>query len=300
MSPSSPLSAPTDPEATADEPDGYRYHLLRAATTRFQRNIPALTADELKQAEALARRSFSLEDRVLRSPEADEVLIPEAQVERAFSEVAQRYSSQDELEEDLERNGLDTAQLRRALRRELIFDAAMQRVGAQHAPISDADARLFFELHCERFATPETRDARHILITINDDYTENCRAAARARIDAIAERLQQQGAGDDLPERFAQQAQAVSECPTALEGGKLGTLRRGQLYPELDTALFALPPGAVSDVLESELGFHLLLCEAVNPPRSPPFDQVRTRIQQALEQRRRKERQFEWLASLAP
>lgn len=288
-----------DPEAASDEPDGYRYHLLRAATTRFQRNIPALADDELKQAEALARRSFSLEERVLRSPEANEVLIPESQVEQAFSEVAQRYASPAELEEDLERNGLDTGQLRRALRRELIFNAAMQRVGAQHAPISEADARLFFELHCERFAKPETRDARHILITINDDYAENCRAAARARIEAIAERLQQHGAADDLPERFAQQAKAASECPTALEGGKLGTLRRGQLYPELDAALFALQAGAVSGILESELGFHLVLCEAINPPQSRPFDQVRPRIHQALEQRRRKERQSEWLASLA-
>jgi peptidyl-prolyl cis-trans isomerase C len=83
-----------------------------------------------------------------------------------------------------------------------------------------------------------------------------------------------------------------------MEGGRLGTLNRGQLYPALDAALFELAAGQLSGVLESELGFHLLLCEAIHPAKSLPFDQVRTRIHQALEQRRRKEQQRHWLASL--
>ena len=76
-----------------------------------------------------------------------------------------------------------------ALRRELTFDAVMQRIAAGHVPIAETDERLFYELHRDRFTAPEQRTARHILITINDDYSENTRSAARARLEAIAEKL---------------------------------------------------------------------------------------------------------------
>jgi peptidyl-prolyl cis-trans isomerase C len=227
------------------------------------------------------------------------VLIPDTQVQRAYREIRQRYASDAEFEEDLNRNGLTGVQLRQALRRELIFDAVMQRVGARHAPITETDERLFFELHRDRFTAPETRAARHILITINDDYPENSRTASRARIEAIAERLSA-GADDPaaLTQRFARLARKGSECPTAMEGGQLGTLGRGQLYPALDAALFTLEAGAVSGIVESELGFHLILCETIHAAKSPPFAKVRERIRQALEQRRRKDEQRRWLASL--
>jgi peptidyl-prolyl cis-trans isomerase C len=291
---SHPHSAPP-----AAEPEGYRYHLLRAATARFQRNIPALSRDELAEAERHAKRSFALEEQVLNSSEARDVLIPDTQVHRAYQAVKERYASQSELEADLARNGLSRGQLRQALRRELIFDAVMQRVGARHAPITDADERLFYELHRERFETPESRTARHILVTINDDYPENRRDAALARIEAIRERLRVHAAEPSaLLHAFIDEARKGSECPTAMDGGGLGTLGAGHLYPALDRALFELAAGQLSGVLESELGFHLLLCEAIHPAKTQPFDQVRARLHEALEQRRRKEQQRQWLKSL--
>ena len=312
---------PAASDQQAGEPEGYRYHLLRTATARFQRNIPALSREELAEAERQAKRSFVLEEQVLNSDEARDVLIPDTQIQHALQAVEQRYQSQSDLEADLERNGLNSRQLRQALHRELIFDAVMQRVGAGHAPVTEADERLFFELHHERFDTPETRAARHILITINDDYPENSRDAARARIEAIGERLRvqadaqagthggaqaahaaQAGTQADDPaallNAFIDEARKNSECPTAMEGGQLGTLKPGQLYPALDAALFDLAEGQLSSVLESELGFHLLLCEAIHPAKTLAFEQVRERIHQALEQRRRKEQQKQWLASL--
>lgn len=296
-------SRPTAPKQQDAEPEGYGYHLLRAATARFQRNIPSLSAEELAEAERQAKRSFELEELVLGSDEARDVLIPDTQVQRAYQAVKQRYESQNALEADLKRNGLNSRQLRHALRRELIFDAVMQRVGARHAPISEADERLFYELHRERFDTPEARTARHILITVNDEYPENHRDVARARIEAIGERLRakaraQPGDPAALRDGFSDEARKGSECPTAMEGGQLGTLGPGQLYPALDAALFTLDAGQLSAVLESELGFHLLLCETIHPAKTLAFDQVRERIRQALEQRRRKEQQRQWLANL--
>ena len=275
----------------------YRYHLLRAASERFHTNVGALDEHQRAEAERQAAQTFELEELVLDSDEARDVLIPDTQLHRAYLAVKGRYADEAEFDADLARNGLDAAGLRRALRRELIFDAVMQRVGARHAPITDTDEELFYTLHQERFATPEQRGARHILVTINDDYDENRRDTARARLEVIAAKLRQ--AGDDgVVQGFARLARRHSECPTALEDGKLGNVVRGQLYPQIDAVLFALEEGAISGIVESPIGFHLLLCERIQPARALPFQQVRERIRKALEQRRRRDTQRAWIAEL--
>ena len=295
--------------ATAPEA-AWRYHLLRAASERFGRAITALDAAGRQQVEAQAERTLALETRVLASVEARDVVIPSEHLEQAIASVASRYADTAELTADLDRNGLDLAGLRTALHRELVFDAVLLGIGGRHAPVTETDERLFFELHRERFAIPERRRARHILITINDDYPENRRETARARLEAIAAGLHDRrmgpasGVGDPVPDghaliqRFSRAAREHSECPTALDGGKLGRVTRGQLYPEIDAALFALAAPAVSGINESPVGFHLVLCEEIEPAATVPFAKARGRIREALEKRRRHDCQREWIATL--
>lgn len=276
----------------------WRYHLLRAAVERFSVGVAALTPTQRAEAESQAERTLALEERVLASAEARDVVIPLEQIEQAVGAVARRYGNAGEFSADLAANGLDEAGLRHALRRELLFDAVMQRVGAQHAPVDETDERLFYELHLERFHTPERRTARHILITINDDYAENHREQARARLAELADALAGCADPDTLTARFIAAAERHSECPTAMDGGSLGQVSAGQLYPEVDAALFALAAGGVSAICESPLGFHLVLCEAIEPAVTVPFEAVRARLHAALLQRRRRECQRAWLASL--
>jgi peptidyl-prolyl cis-trans isomerase C len=278
---------------TTAKPPEYRYHVLRAAADQYACGLAALSDAQWPQVEARAEQSFALETLVLNAPEAQAVCIPEAQIEQALAEVRSRYSDEREFIEELALNGLDLPVLRRALQRELCFDTAIRGVGARHAPVTAADEQLFYEQHAGRFRQPETRHARHLLITINDDFAENARAAAKARIEALAQEMHP---GD--AEAFGQLARSHSECPTALEDGRLGRLPPGQLYAALDSALFALAEGEISGVLESPLGFHLLFCEAIVPAQEVSFEQARERIHQALSQRRQREAQKAWIAAL--
>ncbi len=290
------MTPPTAPQPTP-APE-YHYHLLRAATERFQCNIASLEPGQRDEAETLARRTFDLETLVLDSDEAREVVIPQAMLDQAFAAVRDRYENETEFNHDLARNGLDPEVLRRALRRELTFDAAMQRVGARFEPVAETDLHIFYEMHRERFDRPERRRARHILITINDDFADNTRAAARARIDRLAGTLARPGGGEDLAERFEQLARRHSECPSALEGGSLGTLTQGKLYPAVDAALFALEQGGISPVVESEVGLHLVFCEAIEPADHLTLEQARPRLREALEARRRRDAQRTWIDGL--
>jgi peptidyl-prolyl cis-trans isomerase C len=288
------LSLDSMPETmtATGRPPVYRYHLLRAALGAGYAGLAELDGKCLTDIERQADRSFDLESLVLSSPEAASVAIPPGRIEVALSELRGRYPDRNAFIADLMGNGLDEETLGHALERELIFDAVMQAVSSKRPDVTEIDERLFFELHKERFSRPERRTARHILITVNDEFEENRRDASLSRIERLAEKL------DGRPNRFPSLAKKHSECPSAMEEGRLGTLSRGRLYPELDAVLFSLPEGGISGPVESDMGFHLLWCEKIHRGVAPPFSKVRPRIRRLLEERAARNCQKAWISAL--
>lgn len=280
--------AEKQPEITPE----FSYHLLRNALNAYQKNLSQLEPNEYSLVYRKAIKSYELETLVIASPEAEGLVIPEQQLDESVAAVASRYSGRDEFLDDLQSNGLDEEGLRKALYRELVFDNVMQRVAANSAEVSELDIHLFYEMHHERFQTSESRVARHLLITINPDYPENTREAAHERLRQVSDKLAGRG------NRFEEFAKRYSECPSAMEGGKLGEVPRGQLYESLDAALFKMAEGEISGIVESELGFHILYCEQIKPARKVPLTKAAPRIREVLGERQRRNCQKAWLASL--
>jgi peptidyl-prolyl cis-trans isomerase C len=285
------------PEAAAAEPL-LAYHLLRIAHEHFHCAPEALDGPRQHEARQIALRQLLIENAVLASPEAVGVAVPAASVEAALAGVREHYRGEDgaldcaAMARDLEGQGLDEGGLRRALERQLRVEAVVERAVPMPEPVGETEASLYYYLHVADFTRPEQRRARHILVTVNEQFAENARDRARARLEAIAGRLRRD------PGRFSEQALKHSECPTSLQGGLLGTLRRGVLYPELDAVLFALREGEISVVAESPLGFHLLCCEQVLPETVLPLAEVMPRLRTHLAEQQRRRQQKLWLAGL--
>jgi len=277
------------PEVMAD---GVAYLVLKAAQKLYGKGPSALQPDESERVQQMAQRQHELEALVLAAPEARGVVVPPSTLEAAMQEVHGRFANEDEFVDVLVSNGLDEASFAIALERDMKVEAILEKVATQAARISDMDVELYYQYHPEQFRRPETRQVRHILITINESIAENTRSEARRRIEEIAVRLAKE------PQRFEEQALKHSECPTALDGGRLGDLPRGKLFPELEQALFGLQAGEVSGVLESELGFHVLRCDAITAAGVLGYDQARQHIRKLMEKKRKRTCQQVWLKCL--
>lgn len=271
---------------------GTVYQRLKIARQLFSKSLEALAPDERAKVDSVAVRQCELEALILGAPEAASVMLPASTVEANLMDIRARYPDEDGYQADLQRIGLDEAGLRAAVERDMRVEAVLEKIGARAAAVSDTDVEIFWFMHKDRFRRPETRVLRHILITVNETLAGNDRASAKEKIDAIRARLLKS------PERFEEQALKHSECPTAMNGGLLGTAPRGQLYPELEAAAFALPEGGLSEVVESELGFHVLRCDAINAERTLSLAEARQKIRDHLEGQRRGICQKSWINAL--
>lgn len=214
-----------------DEPHGI-YLALKLAAKLYSKPLEVLATDELRRVKTVAAKQHEIETLILTTPEAASVMLPETSIEASLMEIRERYASEEDFNAELRRMGLDAPSLRQAVERDMVVEAVLERIATRSATVSDTEVEIFWFMHMDRFRRAETRVLRHILVTINEQVAGNERPAARARIDAIHARLTKS------PERFAEQALKHSECPTAMNGGLLGTLPRGQLYPELEAVAF--------------------------------------------------------------
>jgi peptidylprolyl isomerase/peptidyl-prolyl cis-trans isomerase C len=274
-------SAQTDP-----------YALLRAALALFKKTPDELQADELRQAAAQAVNEFTIENRILNAPEAGAVIISDKELLAAYQEIRDRYDNEEWFLSDLEKNHLDKDSLNAALYRQCRVNVVMELIASRAPDINEVEIGLYYHLHPEQFNLPERREACHIFMSINPDYPENTREAAWSRMQELKAKLQKK------PYKFADLALKHSECPTALQGGVLGIVPRGKLYPELDAVLFSIKVGEISDIVESEIGFHLVLCKQIQRAETLSLQKATPKIRELMLERSRRTCQRAWLASL--
>jgi peptidyl-prolyl cis-trans isomerase C len=285
------------------------YNLLRAALLLFKKSPDELAEAELQQAKTQALNEFKLESRVLNTPEAAAVIITEQELQQAYQEIRDRYDdddckdaggramhgviAEDAFFSDLEKNQLNKDSLQAALHRQCKVNTVLELVASRAPAISEADIGIYYHLHADQFHRPERREVCHIFISINPDYPENTFETALIRAQDLAEKMHKK------PHKFADLALRHSECPTALQGGVLGIVARGTLYPELDAVLFNLKQGEVSEVVKSEIGFHILLCKSIQKPETLSLAKATPKIRQLMNDRARSTCQRAWLAGLS-
>jgi peptidyl-prolyl cis-trans isomerase D len=137
---------------------------------------------------------------------------------------------------------------------------------------SGARAKDFYDGHPERFNKPEKVHARHILVKVPKDANEQQVEEAKTRAAAVRARV---AGGED----FAKVAGEVSDDPgSKAKGGDLGSFQRGQMVKPFEDVVFMMEPGAISDVVRTDFGFHVIQLEEKNAAESQIFDDAKREI----------------------
>jgi peptidyl-prolyl cis-trans isomerase D len=151
----------------------------------------------------------------------------------------------------------------------LDLDTLKQRVS-----VSEDDLRRSYKENLPRYTAPEERRASHILIKAEKSATPEQRKAARAKAEQLLAQLQKN------PAQFAELAKKNSDDPgSAANGGDLDFFGHGAMVKPFEDAAFALKPGQLSGVVESDFGFHIIELTAIRGGQAQAFEAVRAQIE---------------------
>ena len=115
--------------------------------------------------------------------------------------------------------------------------------------MTDEDISLFYKDNPANFSVPEQIQASHILLSLEPDATDEVKKKKRSELQAVLEKIKK---GDD----FAELARKHSDCPSKEKGGDLGSFPRGTMVKDFENVAFNLKNDEVSDVVETQFGFH--------------------------------------------
>ena len=140
--------------------------------------------------------------------------------------------------------------------------------------INEADLRSYYDQNAARFGTKEERRASHILISAPASAPAAEREKARAKAQQLLAEVKK------APGTFADVARKNSQDPGSAEkGGDLDFVTRGAMVKPFEDAMFALKKGEISDVVETEFGYHIIQLNDIKPAVIQPFEQARAAIE---------------------
>jgi peptidyl-prolyl cis-trans isomerase D len=119
--------------------------------------------------------------------------------------------------------------------------------------VTEEDSKRFYNENAAKFQGDEKRRASHILIGFGPGATPEAKAQAKKKAEEILAEVKKN------PAKFAELAKKNSQDPGSAEkGGDLGMFGRGAMVKAFEEAAYSMKPGQVSDLVQSEFGFHII------------------------------------------
>lgn len=209
-----------------------------------------------------------------------EGLEPDAEaIESEMARIRSQFPEDEAWQNALEANNTTEAELRSDIVRNQLVQNVLATFVQDDGPVSDAEVRSFYDENPALFEQGQQITASHILISTQGMTEDADIQDARARAEAVRQELL--GGAD-----FAETARQVSEGPSGPNGGSLGTFGRGQMVPPFEEAAFALEPGEISEVVQTQFGFHIIRVSNKTESSIVPLADVRAQVEQFLNQQR--------------
>jgi peptidyl-prolyl cis-trans isomerase C len=213
------------------------------------------------------------------------------QVTAKISESKARFPDNAAFENALKSASLTQKELEDLIRRDLIISNLVDKEVASKTTVSDTEVKKFYDDNIDKFKQGDSIRASHILCGVDPKATDAEKKKAR---DKAEELLKEIKAGKD----FAELAKANSTCPSKAQGGDLGFFGKGQMVPAFESAAFALKPGEVSDVVETQFGYHIIKVTDKKAASIAKFEEVKDKIHAYLKNMKVQKGVIDYIAQL--
>lgn len=205
----------------------------------------------------------------------------EQAVANQFQSLRNSFPGDAEINEWFKKMNTSETDIKAQITRQMAIYQLIETQVVANITISDEESMAYYNSHPEISKQPEQVRASHILIKVDQNSDETQKAEARKKIEEIEKKLKK-------GENFADLAKELSGCPSASKGGDLGYFTKGRMVKPFEDAVFALKPGEVSGIVETQFGYHLIKAVDKKPETKTSFKDTENDIENILKKEKLK------------
>jgi len=232
----------------------------------------------------------------LQEADREKITVEDAEVNEELAErVKTSYGAKtiEEFERMIKEQGVNLEAVRKRLRDSLRVQKVVRRKVALRVSVTDQEIVQYLEENRDKLETGLSYHARHILLAPDEGSADDAAwEAARIKAEMLFTQLTEAGAD------FADMARQHSKDASARDGGDLGTLKRGELSQDIESAILALAPGTVSRPFRSSLGYHVFKLESKDSLEGDGLVRVKQQIRDILFREKYETRLDTWLKEI--
>ena len=222
------------------------------------------------------------------------IKVTDEEIRQAIEDVKKQNSitSQEAFLAALANQGFSFDQYRTQLREQIEKLKLISMEVRAKIQVSETEIREFYEANRAKYTEDEAYRARHIFFKTNEKAgAEEIKRTMTKALMVLAEAK----SGKD----FIELAKTYSEDPVASkDGGDLGIFKKGDMQPELESAIIALKPGEVSELVYTPAGFHIIKLEERISGKLKPLEGLKTEIEETIYKKKSEERFSQWAKEL--
>ena len=214
---------------------------------------------------------------LVQEAKARKIDVPDAEVNAKIDEVKKQFPSEDLFMQTLIDRKLSLDKMKADAKRDIAISRLIDAEIAPRIALKPLQVEEFYKNNQDKFTERERVRASHILIRFPEGADAAAKAQAKTKAQSV---LKDVKAGKD----FAALAKEHSQDPgSAVNGGDLGFFPQGQMVGPFNDVAFKLKPGATSDLVETEFGYHIIRVAEKQPGRTVPLEEVRPKVEEYLE-----------------
>jgi len=188
------------------------------------------------------------------------------------------FKTKEEFTKYLTDNSISEDLLKSQLRNQLLANKVYAKI-TEGISVTEAEVNKYYEENKSTlFNDPEQIKISHILVQYGDqDTTKKTKEAALEKINMVAQKLKDGETFENMANKYSEDANSNTV------GGDIGYFSKGQLVTEFEDVAFTLETDKVSDVVETQYGFHLIKVTEKKESAIKTFDEVKDSIKEYLE-----------------
>jgi len=219
--------------------------------------------------------NFINEELLVQDSKSHGIKVEPSEVEVAFADIQKRFNDTAALEKALAESNITVDELKVKIKRGIAAKKLIDGQVITTIVVPETENRAFYDEHPEYFKNAEQVKASHILIKCDPKAEASVKDGAKRKIKDIQKKLAD-------GESFSELAKQFSEGPSKNQGGDLGFFEREKMVKPFADAAFALQTGEISDIVETDFGFHLIKVTNKKAASTEEYEIVKEKINSHL------------------